>query len=94
MVDTPLPAEGTLWTWTVQRIPPKPPYRGADPFEPFAVGYVDLGVVKVESPLRGRAADGWTIGDVVQLAVGESSDDGTPRSFAFEPADAPTEVTS
>ena len=35
---------GTLWTWTVQRYPPKsPPYlprSGA--YEPFVVGYVEL----------------------------------------------------
>jgi uncharacterized protein len=86
MVDTPLPAEGTLWTWTVQRIPPKPPYRGPDPFEPFAVGYVDLGVVKVESPLRGRAADDWQIGDAVRLVAADPTADGIVQAFAFEPA--------
>ncbi len=39
-----LPAEGTLWTWTVQRFEPKsppyvPPRQG---FRPFALGYVEL----------------------------------------------------
>jgi uncharacterized OB-fold protein len=86
MVDTPLPAEGTLWTWTVQRIPPKPPYRSPDPFEPFAVGYVDLGVLKVESPLRGKAADEWTIGDAVRLVVGDAAHGSAPVTFVFEPA--------
>jgi uncharacterized OB-fold protein len=39
-----LPAEGTLWTWTVQRFAPKsPPYvPPVDGFRPFAVGYVEL----------------------------------------------------
>jgi uncharacterized OB-fold protein len=39
-----LPAEGTLWTWTVQRFAPKsPPYvPPEDGFRPFAVGYVEL----------------------------------------------------
>jgi uncharacterized OB-fold protein len=39
-----LPAEGTLWTWTVQRFAPKsPPYvPPADGFRPFALGYVEL----------------------------------------------------
>ncbi|WP_284741398.1 Zn-ribbon domain-containing OB-fold protein [Amycolatopsis sp. RTGN1] len=39
-----LPAEGVLWTWTVQRFAPKsPPYvPPADGFRPFALGYVEL----------------------------------------------------
>lgn len=39
-----LSAEGTLWTWTVQRFAPKsPPYVAPpDGFTPFAVGYVEL----------------------------------------------------
>jgi len=47
-----LPRQGTLWTWTVQRFAPNPPYRApAEGFIPFAVGYVDLGEVLVESVL-------------------------------------------
>src|SRR3954468_342726 len=42
----PLSAEGTLWSFTVQRFRPKtPPYQGADDettFQPFALGYVEL----------------------------------------------------
>ncbi|GAB3890852.1 hypothetical protein GCM10029964_063060 [Kibdelosporangium lantanae] len=39
-----LPAEGSLWTWTVQRFAPKsPPYvPPPDGFRPFAVGYVEI----------------------------------------------------
>ncbi len=88
MTPTPLPARGVLWTWTVQRIAPKPPYRGPVPFEPFAVGYVDLGVVKVESTLRGRPADRWSIGEPVRLVVGNADETGAIRSFSFEPAEA------
>ena len=85
-----LPSSGTVWTWTVQRLPPKPPFRGPDPFEPFAVGYVDLGPVKVEARLDGKAPDAWTIGDRVELAVGplpgEDADDADARwTFAFRP---------
>ena len=54
-----LPAEGTLWSWTVQRFPPKaPPYAGETGFRPFAVGYVALdGGIAVQGRLdrRGRA---------------------------------------
>src|SRR3546814_2442072 len=42
-----LPQSGTLWTFTIQRIPPKnPPYVGVtnpDDYEPYGVGYVSLG---------------------------------------------------
>ena len=55
-----LPAEGTLWSWTVQRFPPKsPPYAGGEAeFRPFAVGYVALpGGIAVQGRLHriGRA---------------------------------------
>src|SRR4051812_45098543 len=48
--DVALPDQGRLWTWTVQAFEPKPPYRApADGFTPYAVGYVDLVDVLVES---------------------------------------------
>ena len=48
-----LPNQGLLWSYTVQRIEPKsPPYHADGPFEPFAVGYVELaGALIVESRL-------------------------------------------
>ena len=58
-----LPDRGTVWTWTVQRFPPKPPYEPpASGFVPFAVGYVDLGRLLVESII---------VGDIGQLAIGD-----------------------
>lgn len=62
-----LPAEGTLWSYTVQRFRPKsPPYAGHDDersFKPFALGYVELeGQVIVESRLE--------VDDFAQLKVG------------------------
>jgi uncharacterized OB-fold protein len=82
-----LPTEGTVWSWTVQRIAPKPPYVGPDPFVPFALGYVDLGPVRVESPLAGRPVESWRIGTPVSLVVG-TDDDGSSRTFRFVPAGA------
>ena len=70
----PLPTDGTVWSWTVQRLAPKPPYAVEGEFEPFAVAYVDLGVVKVESKLAGRAAGAWQIGEPVHLAVADGGD--------------------
>jgi len=65
---------GVLWTWTVQRFPPKsPPYEApASGFVPFAVGYVEvadgsrieavldveLSAVRIGMPLRVEEAEG------------------------------------
>lgn len=50
-----LAPQGTLWTWTVQGFRPKsPPYAGPEEFEPYAVGYVDLGG---EVLVEGRLVD-------------------------------------
>jgi len=82
-----LPDRGQLWSWTIQHIQPKPPYRGPEPFEPFAVGYVDLGPVRVETRLGGRAPDAWRIGDAVRLATGPPDRDGNVWSYEFVPED-------
>jgi uncharacterized OB-fold protein len=47
-----LPESGELWSWTLQAFPPKPPYRPpSSGWEPYHVGYVDLGEVLVEARL-------------------------------------------
>ncbi|KQU07178.1 hypothetical protein ASG56_06470 [Rhodococcus sp. Leaf7] len=62
----PLPTRGTVWTWTTQAFAPKPPFDvPASGFEPFVVGYVDLGGVLVESRIVGTVA----IGDDVELRL-------------------------
>jgi uncharacterized OB-fold protein len=74
-----LPERGTVWTWTSQTFAPKLPYVAADEgFEPFVVGYVDLGSVLVESRMVGAVA----IGDEVQLRLLSIS--ATESTFAFE----------
>ncbi len=85
MDDVELPTEGTVWSWTVQRIAVKPPYAGPQPFEPFVVAYVDLGALKVESPLFGLPVDAWSIGDEVRLTSGPAH---PHLAFWFEPKGA------
>lgn len=88
---TPLARDGTIWTWTIQRFPPKsPPYAGPQPFEPFAVAYVELpGEVIVEGRLTGFAFEDLACGLPVSLTTlpfGQAAD-GTPaHTYAFEPA--------
>jgi len=84
-----LAGAGTLWSWTVQHVEPKKPYLSpAEGFQPFGVGYVDLGEVLVETRLIG-APGGFRIGQRVSLvllplppAAGESE---PVVTFAFSP---------
>jgi uncharacterized OB-fold protein len=50
-----LPRRGTLWTWTIQRFMPKPPFRSderPEAFTPFGIGYVELpGALRIETRL-------------------------------------------
>ena len=73
MAVTGLPHRGTLWTWTVQRFAPKsPPYGRAvteATFEPYALGYVDLGEVRVEARLAVDGAEDLRIGMELELCL-------------------------
>jgi uncharacterized OB-fold protein len=67
-----LSGTGRLWTWTVQRYPPKsPPYRPApEGFAPFAVGYVELPEgVRVEGVIEVGDFDRLHIGMPASLAT-------------------------
>ena len=58
-----LPTEGELWTFTIQAFRPKEPYDGPASFQPFGVGYVNLGgEVLVEGRLTGVDVDVIQIG--------------------------------
>jgi uncharacterized protein len=66
-----LARSGTLWTYTIQGFPPKTPYLEADaPFQPFGVGYIDLGgEVLVESRLVADDLARLHIGMVLELVL-------------------------
>jgi uncharacterized OB-fold protein len=66
-----LPSRGTLWSYTVQRFPPKsPPYLAQGPFVPFAVGYVDLpGALIVESRLIDVPFEHLRVGLAMELTT-------------------------
>ena len=65
------PAQGTLWTWTVQGFRPKsPPYEGRRSSSPTRVGYVELpGEVKVETLLVDVDPAELRIGMPMELAI-------------------------
>ena len=82
-----LPDRGTVWSWTVQGFEPKAPYVAPpDGFTPFAVGYVDLGDVIVESHLLVPHTD-LRIGLPVRLTLERvwETDEGAVMTYAFEP---------
>lgn len=93
MVPVELPERGRLWSWTLQGFEPKPPYRApASGFEPYGVGYIDLGEVIVESRLTGEDNQ-WEIGRPMQLTLlplAEGEDGTTTVTYAFAPADGPS----
>jgi uncharacterized protein len=83
-----LPDEGRLWTWTVQAFEPKAPYVApADGFQPFPVGYVDLGDVMVEARLAAEPEE-LQVGMRLQLVPFEVSttEDDRALGYAFAPA--------
>lgn len=88
MADVELPDHGVLWTWTIQSFEPKPPYLApADGFQPFPVGYVDLGDVMVESRLDADPAE-LGVGRPMRLVPFDVLTQGdTLLGYAFAPAE-------
>jgi uncharacterized OB-fold protein len=86
-----LARRGRLWAWTTQEFPPpSPPYAGpaGKDFVPFAVGYVELGDVKVETRLTVADPEALVPGTEMELAVVpfRTDDDGNEVvTFAFAP---------
>ena len=85
-----LAREGTLWTYTVIRHKPPGDYLGPDPFEPFALGLVELADgVRIMAPLVGDV-EGFEIGSRVELVpwVLAANDGKAYRAFRFAPVSA------
>jgi len=89
-----LPRQGRLWSYTVQRFPPKsPPFMGSEPFEPFVVGYVELpDVLIVEGKLVNIPLEQLRIGLPVELTIlpVRADPDGTVvMGYAFRSQEEP-----
>jgi len=88
-----LQTEGKLWSYTVQRFPPKnPPYLGVtkiETFQPFAVGYIELeGEVIVEARIATEDFESLRLGKDMRLEIIEieKADGGDPiKTFGFAP---------
>ena len=92
--DVLLPRRGTLWSWTIQGVPPKnPPYIGTESpkdFVPYGVGYVQLAdEVIVEARLTVNDPAQLQIGMEMELVVVPFTTDAEGRqvlTYAFAPA--------
>ena len=63
---------GTVWSWTVNRSQPPPPYVApTDPFEPFAIAAVELSDEKlvVMAQVAGSADEPLQVGQQVELVL-------------------------
>lgn len=80
---------GTLWSYSIQSYPPPAPARFDEPYEPYAVGVVDLddglrvvGRMDVDDPST------LTVGATVELVVGalcHEADGAALVSWMFRP---------
>jgi uncharacterized protein len=79
---------GALWTWTIQCFAPKsPPYAGStEDFEPYGVGYVELGgEVRVEGILTDADAERLAIGMAMEVVLIPAPGRTDAVTFAFKP---------
>jgi uncharacterized OB-fold protein len=90
--EVPLSRRGTLWTWTIQRFPPPPPYIGPadrEHFTPYGVGYVELPEgVRVEARLTENDPAKLSIGmemELVLLPFVQDAEGNDRMTFAFRP---------
>lgn len=82
---------GPLWSWTIQCFPPKsPPYAGsAEDFEPYGVGYVELGgEVRVEGRLTVADPEQLAIGMDMEVTLVPAPGRGDAVTFAFRPRES------
>lgn len=82
-------AQGTLYSYTIARNRPPGDYKGPEPFEPFAIGLVELTEgIRILAPLRGVNLDEITIGMELELSVEvlyTDEEGGDVLAFSFKP---------
>lgn len=96
--ETPLSRVGTVWSFTENRYAPPPPYKAAEPFEPYALVAVQLekeGIIVLGQAPKGVLAADLKVGLPMQLETdvlySETADDGTVTDhivYVWAPAGA------
>lgn len=72
LVPGPLSRRGTVWSFTENRYAPPPPYRAAEPFEPYALVAVELaaeGLIILGQAPKGVLAADLRVGQPMQLEI-------------------------
>ena len=89
MEDSTFGPKGTLWSVSIQNYPPPPPVVCEDPFQPFAVGMVDLTEgLRVLGRIVAEDPDSVAVGDEVELILaplGKDPDGSVVISWQFRP---------
>jgi uncharacterized OB-fold protein len=68
----PLSRRGRVWSYTDARYQPPPPYRAADPYQPFCIAAVELAAEKMVvmgQVVAGVGVDDLSIGAEVELVT-------------------------
>ena len=100
-MPTALSRHGRVWSYTENRYAPPPPYKAAEPFEPYALVAVELereGIIVLGQAPKGILAPDLRVGMRMQLETdvlyAESNDEGGTTEhmiYVWAPA---TEVAS
>lgn len=76
-----LSRQGILYSFTVQRFRPPPPYRGPEDFQPYGVGMIELPEgLRVTAPLADQDVDGLRVGMRMELIVTKLFEDEMGRA--------------
>lgn len=97
-----LSRRGVLYSFTVQRFKPPPPYRGTAPFAPYGVGMIELPEgVRITSILEEADPDLLKVGMQMELVIAsffEDEDGNEVLGYKFAPVkdteQSSTEATS
>lgn len=72
----PLSQRGRLYSFTIQRFRPPPPYRGPEQFDPYAVGMIELpDGLRITSILEGSDPTKFRVGMEMELVVAKLFED-------------------
>ncbi len=89
MEDASFGPHGTIWSYSIQNYPPPPPARFDEPYEPYALGVVDLtDGLRVVGRMAVDDHGDLEVGGRVELVLGPicHEEDGTePTSWMFRP---------